>query len=45
MISVSIIWRFPITKERQKRLRTALEKRVARRAAAQVAQTEIRLFE
>lgn len=45
VISVSIIWRFPITKERQKRLRTALEKRVARRAAAQVAEAEIRLFE
>lgn len=34
MISVAIIWQYPITKERQVRLRAALERRVARRNGA-----------
>lgn len=37
LISIVIILRYPITKERQKRLRAALERRTARRAAQQSA--------
>ncbi len=33
IIAVAIIWRYPITRERQQRIRAALDKRAARRAA------------
>ena len=34
LIAAAVIWRYPITKERQERLRAAIDRRTARRAAA-----------
>ena len=35
VIAAVVVWRYPITKERQERIRAAIDRRTARRARAQ----------